>query len=425
MLYTQDVVEQMVREGTVLDSGDVLYLEPTWINELLRAILNHQLAEEGKERFWEEELKAFSNGNNEVYRYLKEVHDNFPSTGILNVRYLRFLWRMVKETGDKAFFKSLLRTMSLHGIIFLGNPSHFDSENDWNPGDDNAKLFVPLHLPSTILDNDLEEFAMLFKHQFRKEFVYEIDQSYMPPGILGLLMGRFLLCNGVRFRKCWSRGALFTLKEVLVLLHLDHPSHVEDKARITVNLFGERFVSELDTTMDAVKNGIDSMFIERFRGLFFSLKQGYPRDVDGFNAADLDTLIARIDGLESHLDRELSRVVQGLQKLEENLQDVSKSCNAILARLSKFQSREVPCPSLVIVRPAAAMVPQGQKRSLWAIVEGLGRRSKHLVHKDMRLCFLCPYDFSEVTCGLDGNGYPFTVTREWVRKIRPVLKVRQ
>ena len=135
-------------------------------------------------------------------------------------------------------------------------------------------------------------------------------------------------------------------------------------------------------------------------------------------------MVARINCLEEHLDRALSGLLQGLHQVEENLQDVAKHCRTTLARLNKLQSGEVPCPSLVIIRPAAAMLLGGQKRSLWAMMKGLGRRAKKVVRKDLRLCFLCPYDFSEVPCGLNGNGYPFEATRDWVKKVRPALKVR-
>ena len=87
---------QLVREGMILDSDDILYLEPVWINNLLRAILDHDLADKEKASFWEEELERFSDGN-KIFFDLNIVHDNFPSTGMLTVRYLRFLWRHVPE----------------------------------------------------------------------------------------------------------------------------------------------------------------------------------------------------------------------------------------------------------------------------------------------------------------------------------------
>lgn len=57
--------------------------------------------------------------------------------------------------------------------------------------------------------------------------------------------------------------------------------------------------------------------------------------------------------------------------------------------------------------------------------QGLADRVKGWVNKKMRLCFLCPFDFREVPCGLDGQGYPFVENREWVKKLLPVLQVRE
>ena len=392
--------------------------------------MDHDLDDANKEEVWKRELKAWSKGNNALYMDLKEIHDNFPSTGILTLNYLRFLWRNIVTKDDHAVFTSLLGVMSRHGIIFEGNPSGDDNKHAGNTLNDNAGLFVPLHLPINVLESDLK-IASLLRQQFRNELVYEIDQTYVPPGVLGLLMSRLLVLEGVKFRKCWSRGVVFTLEEVLVLLLLDTPADGEDEARITVNLFGERFVSKLTPVMDQVEHEIKSMFVNHFSGLIVGPKHGYPRDENGIDAANsmsavdlLNAVVGRIDGLETHLDRELSSMIQGLNRIEDNLQDVAKSCRSLLARLNKLQSKEVPFPTLVIVRPAAATVSNKQKkRTLKAMMGSLGLRAKNLVRKDMRLSFLCPYDFSEVPCGLDRNGYQFTTTREWVKAIRPALKV--
>lgn len=184
------------------------------------------------------------------------------------------------------------------------------------------------------------------------ELVYEIRQSYVPPGSLGILMARFLHCGGVRCLKCWNRGTAFLLGEVLVLILLDTPLYGMDGARIIVNLFGEGFVTPLSETIDGVEHAIKSMFVEHFNGVIVGLKREYPRNVPGLNAFDgLDALVERIDGLEAHLDRELSRVLRGLQQLEGKLHVVAEASYDMVERLDKLQSKDLPCPSLVIVRP--------------------------------------------------------------------------
>lgn len=61
--------------------------------------------------------------------------------------------------------------------------------------------------------------------------------------------------------------------------------------------------------------------------------------------------------------------------------------------------------------------------------EGLpGQTSRHgcdMAVKDMASHFLCPVDMSKVPCGIDGEGYRFGETRGWVKKLSPVLQVRQ
>ncbi|CAM9592450.1 unnamed protein product [Ectocarpus sp. 6 AP-2014] len=41
----------------------------------------------------------------------------------------------------------------------------------------------------------------------------------------------------------------------------------------------------------------------------------------------------------------------------------------------------------------------------------------------MVLYFLCPVDMSKVPCGFGGEGYRFCKTRDWVKRLSPVLQV--
>lgn len=134
--------------------------------------------------------------------------------------------------------------------------------------DDRAKLFVPLRLPPTILDSDLEEFEHL-KHKFRREVVYEIRQSYFPPGTLGVLMACFATDRDVEFRKCWSRGAIFKRREVLVMLMLNAPSPGMKETYITIILFGEE-----PPAKGEVEERMKSVFFKRFQGAGLTPKNG-------------------------------------------------------------------------------------------------------------------------------------------------------
>lgn len=146
----QSAVGLLVKEGTVLMSGEVLYVEPTWINELFRAILDHQLTDEAMENSWERELQKFAWSSAE-YLKLKKVHDNFCSTGTLTIGYLRFLWRNTLGIGDEDIFRCMLSTMSQHGVIFKGTPARTGDEDVESELGDDSKLFVPVRLPSSIL----------------------------------------------------------------------------------------------------------------------------------------------------------------------------------------------------------------------------------------------------------------------------------
>lgn len=388
-----------------------MYLEPTWISKLFQAILDHDLDNESKKDFWEDELENFSKNFSKstmVFRDLADIHYNFPSTGILTVMYLRFLWRNIPGMGNEILLKSLLDMMSHHGVLFQESHSSAD--------DGDVGLFVPLNLPSEVLDIDLEEFAVLLKRQFRNELVYEMRHlTLIPPGVLGMLMARFLYQDAC-FHKCWSRGAAFTLGAIPVLIFLDSPTSVT-KARITANVFGERFTDELNKAVSKVGRVIESLFEDRFSGIYIAKTKGSPRIVEGE-----DAVIEKIDGLKAHINKDLSDVVKAVYKLETNLKDVTETCRVMLSHINSLRSKELPFPSLVIVRPAAALTPG--KRTLRAMFKGLSRRAKNLVVKDMRLCFLCPVGLHEVPCGLDGNGYPLPKRRGWVRDIYPALQVR-
>lgn len=119
-----------------------------------------------------------------MYHKLKTIHDSFPSTGILTIGYLRFLWRENVDTNDEIFFKALLDMMSCHGIIVQGNPSGSRSEHPKNDLDEGSERFVLLNLPSIILECVPDDFVTLLKHPFRKEFIFEIHQAHVPPGSL-------------------------------------------------------------------------------------------------------------------------------------------------------------------------------------------------------------------------------------------------
>lgn len=208
----------------------------------------------------------------------------------------------------------------------------------------------------------------------------------------------------------------------MVLLRLDMPSYGEG-TEIRINMFSKRFVSSLHAVMNVVHDEIKPVLM-LYPGVFAGVKGGYPREFEGFSPHNMsNAVISRIDGLEAHLDTPLSYLLKGLHRLEDGLLDVARGVRTTFARLNKLQFETRPCLDLFIVGPAAAVMSRGQRHFLWAILEGSALCSNQF--NDLRLCLLCPYDFIEVPCGLDGSGYNFTPTLEWIKKILPALKVRK
>ncbi|CAM9987115.1 unnamed protein product [Ectocarpus sp. 6 AP-2014] len=294
----KSAVGLLVREGTILSSGDVLYVEPTWINELLRAILDHQLTEKAKEGFWDEELKRFALDRSAPYVELRKVHNNFCDTGTLTVGYLRFLWRNVFEDADEEIFKGVLETMSHHGVMFKSAPARTSDEDVEREFDNDVKLFVPVRLPSQMLQSDIPDFETLRRHQYREEIVYDIHQSYAPPGVLGLLMSHFLCREGVRLHTCWSRGAAFAMGGPVVFLYVTalDENGARETADITAQVFGLEFSGALHNAVQKVEEIIEAVFAEYFRGVYVNPRPDYPRIVRGQDAA-----LEKVDSLQAQI----------------------------------------------------------------------------------------------------------------------------
>lgn len=128
----------------------------------------------------------------------------------------------------------------------------------------------------------------------------------------------------------------------------------------------------------------------------------------------LDETTARMkEGFDETSDG-LNEVKEGLAKVEARLDRVAESLQERLMCLRNLQAPNYPYPDLVVVKEVET---QG-KKSLLSKVRGVGV-------KDMTLHFLCPVDMSTVPCGMNGEGYRFRETRGWIKKLSPVMQVRQ
>lgn len=412
----QDSVRQHQVEGMFLRSCGLLHLDPTWINDLLREILDHRLQGASNKEYWENELLLFEEKHPDAGMLaLQRAHLNFSTTGTLTVGYLRFLWRNMRGIGDHTVFKCLMNTMSEYGVVFKSTPFPDTMYGAHDVRGDSDHLFVPVRLPSFVTKEDLEEFSIpSLQHGYRRQVIYYIDQSYVPPGLIGLLMARFLK-YGVQFHTCWRDGASFIMGGPEVLIFLNPVGAHRTRAEVEVNVTGAPMSKDVEDVMRDLMNAIEHVLADHFPGLFVSPRARDPRSIRG-----TDALLDKIGNLESHLDARLDLIDHGLE-------DVGSSSRASLARLGKLQAKEYPFPQLVIVREATVDSSQGERRrrilskqtfrTLGRLVSGCGK-------KKMRLYFLCPFDYSEVPCGIDGNGYPFSESRLWLKKLFPVLQVR-
>ncbi|CAN0218727.1 unnamed protein product, partial [Scytosiphon promiscuus] len=125
---------------------------------------------------------------------------------------------------------------------------------------------------------------------------------------------------------------------------------------------------------------------------------------------------------------ELGEVREGVDDMKGTLDDVAASIQESLMCLKGLQAPLYPYPHLVKIQEIGADetsyraqeeegVPMRRRlTSCCTRLRGLGM-------KEMKLQFLCPVDGEEVPCGFGGEGYRFRETRDWVKKISPVLQV--
>ncbi|CAM9188602.1 unnamed protein product [Pylaiella littoralis] len=406
----KDMIRLKVREGMFLFENELLHLDPTWINDLLRAILDHRLQDPSETHFWETQLEAFVDRYDLEYSQLSNTHQTFCAEGTLTVSYLKFLWREVKGIQKEGVFDRLLETMMTHGVLFSGPSEARDGSIEMN-----AALFVPVRLQRYTSKEILETFSARCR-EWRCQLLFRVKQSYVPPGIIGMFMARLLVVDNVQLHCAWSRGLSFMMGGSEVMLYLNPPETCDGKAEIEINVVGPIRSDEVQRKVAKLKNEIEEVLQENFPGLFFDLKGGKPRYLESENA-----LMDRIDTLGEHLDVRLDSIEGALTK-------VAESSRQSLMHLKTLQALNYPYPHLVVVRehePTSNTQRRRRKKLVLskALFRSFGTRVRTGVKKEMRLQFLCPFDFSEVPCGPGGQGYCFGETRDWVKKVFPTLQV--
>lgn len=411
----QDAIRLKQREGMLLLENGLLHLDPTWINDLLRAILDHRLQDPTEHGFWEEELTRYADCHHSVdFNKLVNAHETFCATGTLTVSYLRFLWREVADIDREGFFDRLLDTMRNHGVLFSGS-GWSSAGGGVTDGGSSTELFVPVRLDAYIDKKKLKKFAVpCLLNEWRRQLVFRIWQSYVPSGVVGMFMTRLLGTECVQFHCAWSRGISFMMGGSEVLLFLNAPTTHGGKAEIEVNIVGPKRSDEVEVKVKRTRDIVEDV-LSGFPGLRFNC--GQPQSAEG-----QDALMAKIETLEAHLDVRLDGI-------DGKLDEVALSSRKSLLHIQSLQAPNFPYPHLVVIRehlPSGGTTARsgGKKRIHFkARLQSIYSRARALGKKEMRLQFLCPVDFSPVPCGADGEGYRLEKTDDWVKKVFPVLQV--
>ncbi|CAM9664146.1 unnamed protein product [Sphacelaria rigidula] len=458
--------------GTLLFACDLVHLDPSWINLLLRELLDHRLAVVEQMEEWQSDVDKYCRGDDVRFNELVVTHRRFLETGGLSEYYLNFLWRDVPGLDETARGR-ITETMSSYGAMFPCGPK--------------GEFVVPARLPSTVADGTLSELEKKMSTAVSRQFTFQLRAKYIPPGIIAQFVGWFCRGNDIVFRACWNKGASFTMEAMEHLICLHEPTDTLP-TRIEIAVAGEDKM-----VWDAAKRAkeeLEKLLHDQYRGLRFfpprssNIKEGkdaWQDTLDGLEEhrqskiyQNLETvldkmmpawqppdtslqesesvLLNRIDAVLEQRLHELRRDVerdanQRLQRLQTKLDALSNSMGARINRLktdglgdsSTVMLRNVafdiaclrwPVPRLACLLPAHEGVLLESDRSYQSWNARLqswfqnGRVvSKGMFHRDLRLFLLCAHDRSLVDCGPGGQGYEVKELLDWVRKTKPVAKV--
>ncbi|CAN0413902.1 unnamed protein product [Pylaiella littoralis] len=205
----KDMIGLKVREGMFLFENGLLHLDPTWINDLLRAILDHRLQDLSETHFWEKTLETFTDRHKLKYNQLSNTHQTFCAKGTLTVS-LKFLWRGVEGIQTDEVLERVLRTLMAHGVLF-SEPNVFLAEPEAGSIKISAALFVPVRLQRHANKERLEEFSALC-NEWRRQLCFAYVKATFLQGSLGCVWPDFLLSKvlgssmlgAVVFRSRWA-----------------------------------------------------------------------------------------------------------------------------------------------------------------------------------------------------------------------------
>lgn len=417
--FFQEVVKLKQQDGTMLEACGILHLVPTWINRLLKALTDHRLADPTLKEWWEQEIEAFigspiferTGGHGDL---LFKDHNDFRRTGMLSRDYLLFLWRHVEEIKNHPMaLDFMIDTVKRHDLM-LESPRPKPSGMS---ASEHGQLVVPFRFVAEVDLAALDKVRDSMRHGRRVQYSWNFGE-YAPPNIVGLFLTHCLAGDHVKLDACWRSGLAFMVDDLAYLVCLHSVFAEEERPNVSMELTvaAQGDSMPLQTPAREMKERVEVFLRNLFPGLRFRL------EVDAETSRGDTAWDACFNTLLGHLDLRLGEVGLTLQAIMEHTRES-------LATLNALHDKDFLYPSLVLVRPETNAESEVRGESAargWCnkrALRELAYQVKACSGKPMRLCFVCPYDFSEVPCGGDGRGYPLRVDETWIREIFPVLQV--
>ncbi|CAM9744681.1 unnamed protein product [Sphacelaria rigidula] len=384
----QDALKMRQTGGTLLMVCDLVHFDPSWINQLLRALLDHRLADKQQEEEWRTQLGYYCRSCGTHPSKLTRLHKNFTRTGRLTEEYLHFVWREVPGLGCPTVFSRMIETMSRYGAMFTCDPSRGGEK----------ELLVPARLPSAVDADTLAEIEKTVSTGVRMRFVTEVHAKYIPAGIIAQLLGSFCRSSRILFRACWSRGAAFNMNGTEHLVCLHEPT-AETTARVEISIAGSTQKAVFEDGYDAME-ALSKLLLDRYPGLSFD-DSGDPQFMGGTEAWKdmLDSLQAHLERRTDQLQLDIACVRWPVPRLACLLPNHDGTLNDGDRSYPRWSNR------------LRAWCRDGKKA-------GRGHISRKL-----RLFFVCAHDYSLTECGPNGQGYKVKQLREWAAKALPLAKV--
>ncbi|CAM9528387.1 unnamed protein product [Ectocarpus fasciculatus] len=321
--------------GSVLAACGLVHLNVAWINELLRELLDHRLADPKQASYisllqydanwWVDQLRMHCDRRDVKFNRLIGIHRRFVITGILTKEYLRFLWRDVKAVRDEEVFGRLVDTMALHDAMF---------PCEKNGGHQEGEFVVPARLPASVACASLAELEKAVSQGTRMQFVIAIVAGYVPPGIIPQFLGELKRRDGgvsgkFVFHVSWNRGVAFMTDGQEVLVRLGETCSPSQRF-VEVNIAGDTR-KHVNKTGREIKEIVDHLLEERYPGLDFDAEAN-PTFLKGREAWQ-DILAALRGDLVEELERNLETVLRKILHSSSNPGDGLAGSNMLIPEL--------------------------------------------------------------------------------------------